>query len=175
MKHTKLCNYISYRFFSVIYFRVDYCFKNQCFILWYVKPSQQTFDHSWDRENRRMARRLMDRDKILKGKAKTVCKQNKRRNSFTATHQQAFSHFLGGRDWACIADSWEDKYHNHKHSFFFLLSLSFYCWACHMVWNVPLVSSGQPLFRFQPTCWGRGGRSKHCSTIAKTLVWSTMF
>lgn len=60
----------------------------------------------------------------LVGKAKAACKQIKKRNLFTPSHQEADVQLLNGVS-ACVLFSWEEKFHSHKYVPFFPASSLF--------------------------------------------------
>lgn len=59
---------------------------------------------------------------------------------FTISHWQADVQLLPGKQGHThITVMWEDKCHNSRcHTF-----LRYYCWKCCMLWDIPLVNSGQ--------------------------------
>lgn len=100
------------------------------------------------RENRMKARQLMDWNKdSLTGEAKAMCTNTAKWeiNLLLPISRHMASHFLASRTSAHLTVAWGGKCHNHKSPSYVFLSWSFYCWAqCHMVLNIPSISSGQP-------------------------------
>jgi len=76
-----------------------------------------------------------------------VHKRSKTRNSFTTSHWQAGVHPSPGKQGSitCMV-TWEDKCHNSKRPLLSSSSPRFISWEwCHIVWNIPLASLGQPV------------------------------
>lgn len=95
-------------------------------------------------ENRRQARRFVDRDRdSLTGKAHAAPASKPQRgfHSLLPIGRQMSRHLLESKTSAQVP--WKEKRCDHEHPCFLLLPLSFYCWAqWRVVWKIPLVSLG---------------------------------